>query len=398
MIEAQPSVSCYSFECGNFPASVSISRFQGAGGVEEHHFIVRPRDYADTETQLGWVEDGYRFALQYAGVDPETSVFRRFFCSDVTNQASVIESHSFARQDDVDRCAVSWVGQPPALPAKVALWAYHICDPNGELRKSKIGGSLSVSRGDLSHVWTTGVTCTDANGSYDQTNGIFRRYEDLLRSNDCTLADNVVRTWFFVRDVDANYKGLVDARRQVFSERGLTSDTHYIASTGIEGSSANIAAEVTMDAYAVSGLRADQVEFLSAPDYLSPTSIYGVTFERGTSVAYQDRKQVLISGTASIDSAGQVVHPGDVARQLDRTLENIEALLREAGATLQNVCVLLVYVRDASDIGLIEQSISERFGEAPFQVVVAPVCRPGWLVEIECQAIVPHSCPTLPAF
>jgi hypothetical protein len=40
----------------------------------------------------------------------------------------------------------------------------------------------------------------------------------------------------------------------------------------------------------------------------------------------------------------------------------------------------------------------ERLGDAPMVFVTAKVCRPGWLVEIEGQAITPHQSPTLPLF
>ncbi len=70
----------------------------------------------------------------------------------------------------------------------------------------------------------------------------------------------------------------------------------------------DFAADVMMDAYAISGVRKEQIRYLSAPDHLSPTHVYGVTFERGVSVAYQDRKHIIISGTASIDSAGKIVY------------------------------------------------------------------------------------------
>lgn len=29
----------------------------------------------------------------------------------------------------------------------------------------------------------------------------------------------------------------------------------------------------------------------------------------------------------------------------------------------------------------------ERFGGIPFLILLAPVCRPGWLVEMECMAM-----------
>jgi enamine deaminase RidA (YjgF/YER057c/UK114 family) len=123
-----------------------------------------------------------------------------------------------------------------------------------------------------------------------------------------------------------------------------------------------------------------------------------VTFERGVSVAYRDRKHIWISGTASIDRKGAIVHPGDALRQLDRTMENVEALLRNAGAALRDSCMFIVYVREPSDLAVAQAAVRERLGETSIQIVVAPVCRPGWLIEVECQAIAEASSPALPAF
>lgn len=398
MIQTQPSTAYYSLESG-LPASVRVSRFQGESGVEEYHIIVQPTEYDDVETQLGWIDEAYELALSYLEVGLETSVLRRFFCSDLVNQAGAMRSRPISDPNNADSpCAVSWVGQPPAPPAKVALWAYHIYDAHAELQKRTDRSSLTIKRGDLEHMWTTGVACPGKATSYEQTQSILHSYRNMLELQGLSLADNVIRTWFFVRDVDASYQGLVDARGELFARHGLTADTHYIASTGIEGTSADVAATVTMDAYAISGLVPDQIQFLSAEDFLSPTSVYGVTFERGVSVAYSDRKHILISGTASIDSEGHIVYPGCVLKQLDRTLQNIDALLREAGATFRDTCVFIVYVRDPIDVDTVNKALSERLGEAPYQIVVAPVCRPGWLIEIECQAVVSTSCPALPAF
>ena len=45
---------------------------------------------------------------------------------------------------------------------------------------------------------------------------------------------------FIIENIDGNYKGVVEARREFFAEHGLTPDTHFIASTGIEGASADV--------------------------------------------------------------------------------------------------------------------------------------------------------------
>jgi len=389
----------YSFDCGMLPASVNISRFQGQNGVGEYHLIVRPTEHGSIDTQLDWVFRAYRNALDSIGLDTQTALLRRFFCSDLPNQVTALEARPFSNPRNTDEpCAVSWVCQPPVPPVKVALWAYHVSDPSCKLDRIQEGTSLALVRGELSHHWTTGITCLNADTVYDQTRGIFEQYDAFLRARDLSLADNVIRTWLFVQNIDANYEELAVARKEFFAQRGLTPNTHFIASSGIEGTHSNVAAKVTMDAYAISGVRPEQIEFLAALDHLSPTDVYGVTFERGTSVAYRNRKHVIISGTASIDHQGRILYPGDVSRQIDRTLENVEALLKQAGATLKDMCVFIVYVRDPSDHAVAWQQMRERFGDAPIEVAVAPVCRPEWLIEVEGNAIIPASNPELPAF
>jgi enamine deaminase RidA (YjgF/YER057c/UK114 family) len=213
-----------------------------------------------------------------------------------------------------------------------------------------------------------------------------------------TLAAHVVRTWWFARHIDSDYQGLVDARREYFLTHGLNRETHYIASTGIAGAHTEMAAKLSLDSYAIAGLRSEQVTYLQSPDHLCPTHDYGVTFERATSIAYRDRKQVYLSGTASIDRDGRIVHEGDVLKQLDRTLENIEALLATAGANTGDLAVILVYLRDPADAVSVDAALRERFGQVPMVLLHAPVCRPGWLIEIEGLAIVPAHHPHLPPF
>jgi len=396
---AKPTMAWFRFDGSPLRAGVRISRFAGAGGVAEYHLMVRPTASGGIADQLECVYGAYRSALDFLGLGMNTAVLRRFFCSDLVNQAAALEARPFSNPRNPEGpCAVSWVCQPPMPPAKTSLWAYHVSDPGREPDKVLEGASLTLRRDGISHHWTTGVTCPGAETSYEQTRRILEEYDAFLRARGLTLADNVLRTWFFVQNVDANYQGLVAARREFFAARGLTPQTHFIASTGVQGGHADVAAKVALDAYAISGVKAEQVEHLAALDHLSPTHIYGVTFERATSVAWRDRKHVILSGTASIDRNGKILHPGDVSRQLDRTLENVGALLEKGGATFGDMGMFLVYVRDPGDYALARRKMRERFGDAPFEVAVAPVCRPGWLIEVEGLATVPANNPQLPAF
>ena len=380
-------------------AEVRVSHFTGTNGADEYHLTILPTRCATIEKQLDVIAAAYQSILQFAGLSEDTAVFRRFFCNDLINQQSALQNHAISSQPPQDACcSVSWTEQSPTSPGKVAMWAYHIKAPAGSLNKSGLGEHFAIRRGALTHHWTTGLTAPDANNVYDQTHAILQRYLSKLQDNHMTLADHVIRTWFFLRNIDQDYGDMVAARRDLFNRHGLTPQTHFIASTGIGGSGADIASRVMMDAYAISGLQPKQVRFLQAPNHLGPTHEYGVTFERGTAVNYQDRRHVYISGTASIDPTGQIVHEGDVNRQMDRTLENIEALLADAGARFGDVGVMIAYLRNPADISTVKNRLQERFGLLPIIVVHAPVCRPGWLIEIEAQAMIPSANPDFPAF
>ena len=137
----------------------------------------------------------------------------------------------------------------------------------------------------------------------------------------------------------------------------------------------------------MTGFTPEQQRYLYASTHLNRTSDYGVTFERGTLMQYGDRNHVFISGTASINNRGEVIHVGDIHRQTQRMWENVEKLLEEGGMTYDDVMQIIVYLRDGADYQLVNRLFSEKFPNIPYVVTLAPVCRPTWLVEMECVAV-----------
>jgi enamine deaminase RidA (YjgF/YER057c/UK114 family) len=383
---------------GHALVETTSSCFVGSDGAMEYNFMLKPLQYGRFSDQLDWLEAAIAEELDKHDLERGEIVFSRFFCSDLPNQIHELRQHSFSSPGGIGNGAISLVNQPPEAPAKATLWVYCVKDPSGSFSGHREDNSYIVQRGELTHVWTTGVACHDKPGSYSQTHAIFETYNDLMHRKGMTLEDNCLRTWFYVKDIDTNYNGLVTARNEVFKKHNLTPDTHYIASTGIEGSFTDVHALAMMDAYAIKGIRPEQVEHLHALDHLSHTHCYGVAFERATAISYRDRKHVIVSGTASIDSRGEIVHKGDVLCQLDRTLENICALLAQADASMEDMQHFTVYLRDPSDAEIIRDILKERIGDRPFLVVTGPVCRPNWLVEIEGIAVVPNDDDSLPAF
>ncbi len=312
--------------------------------------------------------------------DGQTAVFVRFFLSDAANQ----EAEVLRRWKALGVvCPVSVVQQPPLDGTKLAAWVYSIAGASVTCSDDL----YKVKTAYYTHYWMVNGTCPEADSAH-QTSALLEGYEASLRRVGCDLPNHCVRTWFFVQNVDVNYAGVVTGRRENFLGIGLNEHTHYIASTGIEGRSANPKALVRMDAYAVAELKPGQQQYLYARTHLNPTSEYGVTFERGVKVKYGDRSHLYISGTASINNKGEVVYVGDIRKQTERMWENVEMLLGEGNASFDDVAQMFVYLRDTADYEVVEEMFEKRFPMIPKVILLAPVCRPAWLIEMECLAVV----------
>lgn len=363
--------------------TIELSGFEVPDGVAEYHAILRiinPRlTYIE---QVNYLLDAYTQLLEEE-LEGAISVFKRFFLSDAANQTTYLLSALEKRAEG----AFSIVEQPPLDGTKIAMWVYL---QKGVQAQTLSNGLVEVKHGEYRHLWTA-YNFNQASNSEEQTRILLNDYIAQLEEQGCRLADNCIRTWFFVQNVDVNYMGVVKARNEVFATQNLTKNTHFIASTGIAGRHANPKVFVQMDAYAVEGLNPEQVHYLYASTHLNPTYEYGVSFERGTYIDYGDRRQVFISGTASINNKGEIVHPGDVCKQTERMWENVETLLKEAECSFEHVQHLLVYLRDISDYSVVSEMFEKRFPTIPKVYLLAPVCRPGWLVEMECMAVKPLS-------
>lgn len=356
-------------------ARAELSSFILDEGVCEYHAILHIESNGDIFTEqysrLKKAEEKLTSLQELSGAK---IVFKRFFLSDATNQAPLM------KQDG--SCAVSFIQQAPLDGSKVALWLY--MQKGTDITCN--GKTTIVEHNGYKHLWTMGIHSTEDN-SYMQTWKTLFEYIDILKVHNATLYNNCIRTWFFVRDVDTQYGGLVKARRECFIEQGLTPNTHYISSTGIGGNPADPKALVQLGAYAMTGFEPEQQHYLYALSHLNKTIEYGVTFERGTLFNYGDRSHVYISGTASINNKGEVMHVGDIVNQTKRMWENVEELLKEGGMGYDDVMQIIVYLRDTADYDLVSRMFEEKFPNMPYVITLAPVCRPTWLIEMECIAV-----------
>lgn len=370
--------------------SVQLSSFCPEGGAGEWHAMLHVEPRGDLfQSQYDRLIEAERRLLSSDDIRGARVIFKRYFLSDGTNQQPLMH-------DEPDTCTVSYIQQPPLDGSKLALWLYLQRGTEVEDRADGMGSTL-VRHNGYEHLWTMGMTVPEGS-SYAQTRTLLEDYEQLLAGREATMEANCIRTWFFVRDVDTSYKGMVVARRENFEREGLSRSTHYIASTGIGGNPSDPRAVIQFGSYALKGFRPEQQQYLYALSHLNRTDEYGVTFERGTRMTYGDRSHLIISGTASIDHRGEVLHVGDIEQQTLRMWENVEALLSEGGGSFSDVMQIVVYLRDISDYDVVSRMFRERLPEIPTVFTLAPVCRPSWLIEMECIAVTPEGNKDFPDF
>lgn len=355
--------------------TAQMTTFAPPGKVAEIHVML----HVEPRQQLfdGQIQRIYQAETRLTSLPQTTGadiLMKRYFLSDATNQQPLMKSET--------NCAVSLIQQPPLDGSKVAVWLYLV---KGATVSDKYGATVAQHNG-YTHIWKMGMS-QNIGTSAQQTQTLLTQFEETLNQFNATIADNCIRTWFFVRDVDTQYAGMVSARRENFATHGLTEKTHYISSTGIGGLPADPRALIQLGTYSLTGFQPEQQHYLYAPTHLNPTYQYGVTFERGTLLEFGDRAHVIISGTASIDNKGNVLHVGNIVRQTQRMWENVQTLLQEGQTTFDDVMQIVVYLRDYSDYNTVKQMFDRKFPNTPIVFTLAPVCRPTWLIEMECVAV-----------
>ncbi|MGH4031242.1 RidA family protein [Actinomycetota bacterium Odt1-20B] len=114
-------------------------------------------------------------------------------------------------------------------------------------------------------------------------------------------------------------------------------------------------------------------------------------FNQGEVVSGHTRT-LYISGQTAMSSDGKPQHEGDMAAQLALSVDNLEAVLGEAGMTLANLVRLNVYTTDVDQLFPHYGVLAARLGAAgvaPTSTMlgVTRLAVPGQLVELEGTAV-----------
>lgn len=215
-----------------------------------------------------------------------------------------------------------------------------------------------------------------------QAREVFDAMQDLLAAAGMDFGD-VVRTWFYLDRILEWYDEFNAVRTGFFNETGIT---RIPASTGIGTGNAAGAALVAKAVAVRPKNKNVTVRRVDSPRQCEATR-YGSSFSRAMEVADPVSRVVYISGTASIEEGGGTVHLEDPARQIEKTMEVVGALLSAAKMTLSDTTRAIAYFKRREYIPL-WHDYCRKWELPPLPVILTSgdICRDNLLFEIELDA------------
>jgi len=218
-----------------------------------------------------------------------------------------------------------------------------------------------------------------------QAKQVFETAAAILESQGFVFADTV-RTWLYLEGLLGWYKEFNAVRTKFFEEQGVF-DRMVPASTGI-GARNQHGAAIVCGLLAVKP-KAPGVSIVATDSPLQGSAMsYKSSFSRAVEMSFPTHKALMISGTASIDKEGRSIHIGDTPRQIETTMQVVEALLESRGMGWSDVSRGVAYFKDMGERGLLKDYCASR-GIPPMPLALAhtDICRDDLLFEIELDAV-----------
>ena len=271
--------------------------------------------------------------------------------------------------------------------AGVQIHAIAGTEDNQILREGRTPCGRSCKFGDSRLIGISAITAPTAGDASKQANEMLHKCENVLKQNGTDLRA-VPRTWMWLEDILDWYDDFNSVRNAFFVERGMIGKgivSKMPASTGISiGPEEGICA---IDLVAVDD--AGLLEYIDAGGNQKSAYEYGSAFSRACIAPTPAGKTLYISGTASIDAEGNTTNLDDAEKQIEDTIENIRAVLRDGRCSDSDLVAAIMYCKTAE----VERLFLEKFADLgwPAFTAVADVCRGNLLFEIEAAAMLPKS-------
>ncbi|MFV0590548.1 MAG: hypothetical protein ACK5M7_04115 [Draconibacterium sp.] len=298
----------------------------------------------------------------------------------------------------------SFIAQPP-LTCRIVVEAFYYDPEIWQIQSISDGeNGAAVFSNHSAQILVGNVHSNQKASCKINSEKAFGALIDVLKKSDFGIG-NIIRQWNYLENIlgfDGNeqrYQEFNDVRSQHYG----TAFEHngYPAATGIGMNRGGVIIEfVAVKGEGVLTRPVDNPTQISAHNYsekvlVGEECIIKTTpkFERARYFNYRDKKQIFISGTASI-TGENTVGVGDPVLQTEVTIQNIQRLYSDE--VLQNLSDeklepkyghARVYVKNRKDFIPIRKTFKKHFGNLPVVYIIADICRTDLLVEIEGKVI-----------
>jgi enamine deaminase RidA (YjgF/YER057c/UK114 family) len=219
-----------------------------------------------------------------------------------------------------------------------------------------------------------------------QSKETFENLQAALSVVGMTMKD-LARTWFFLDDILSWYGDFNRVRNDFFARSELRPGS-VPASTGVNGlNPAGAALAAATWAVRAHDPSAKVVEIVPSPRQC-PAPAYGSAFSRAVELNLAGYRQLLVSGTASIEPGGRTAHVGDVWAQIELSMQVVEAILASRRMSFADVSRATAYFKSASDEPVFDDWVDRHELRAmPVVRTSCDICRDDLLFEVELDAI-----------
>lgn len=219
-------------------------------------------------------------------------------------------------------------------------------------------------------------------------------YDGLIATTQKLGLSHLVRIWQYLPRIteplgdEDRYRAYCAGRRRALTRLGLHRDAALPAACLLGDQSDSIL--IYALAANLPGMQVENPRQMSAFNYPPQYGKASPSFSRALAMRWPDRRrQLYISGTASV--VGHATRHDTARGQTRETIANLDALVRAGAAGggpdargVEAIAPLKVYVRNREDYPAVREELDKRLPPGhPVAYLLADVCRPDLLVEIE---------------
>ncbi|NIP26075.1 MAG: hypothetical protein GWN67_17045 [Phycisphaerae bacterium] len=369
------------------PANLDIHRVESSAAAEIY-ITATPKAEELIQQQAGEIFSDIREKLS----SEKAHILQERIFGDKSVMEQVLSVRSEAYGDIDDGIAPSALCGHEGICAPIAGVQVHAvcCDTKPEAlvmdgiscgRILRVPGCSYLTLSDICADETT----KKAGDASEQAKMMMEKSESILKQFGADFL-SVPRTWMWLSDILSWYDDFNHVRNSFFTERGLIGEgsrQSMPASTGIGLYPAD-GSKCAMDLTAVLEPK-DSIQFLGAVGKQQCALEYGSAFSRASRSITPAGETVFVSGTASIDASGATTNIDDALGQINTTIENVRAVLRDMNAADEDVVNVVAYCK-TTEVEKVFDSVKSKYNW-PWINMICDICRTDLLFEIEATAM-----------